>query len=422
MRRVFVSYSRQNLEAVTQLIADMQAVGIDTWHDQTLTGGQRWWDNILANIRECDIFVFALSPESWDSEACKSELGYVMKLGKPILPVLVAEGININLLSAPLNEIQVTDYRRRDKDAAFALLKSINTTPPTPALPDPLPDPPRVPISYLSTLKDRIESHEPLSSQDQITLIFELEEGVRQGRSAVELRDLLLRLKRRDDLLAKIDLKIDEALDNLDEREQTKRNESHPPPPSKPPVPHNFTEDFRPPAKPGICARCQAPLQPGTRFCGSCGNPLEEKSGGLVPLPVNTPAPKVERSETRTYTCPDCDASRLIADVKTWLNAQGFDSQQMETEAQSLLLQIKKRGGWRDWVGMATSLNILFHQAGDTLTVEIGAGKWLDKAAVGAVSMVVLWPLAITAGYGAWEQMKMPDKIFDYIGARLSYK
>ena len=90
MRRVFVSYSRQNLEAVTQLITDMQAVGIDTWHDQTLTGGQRWWDNILANIRECDIFVFALSPESWDSEACKSELGYVMKLRKPILPVLVA--------------------------------------------------------------------------------------------------------------------------------------------------------------------------------------------------------------------------------------------------------------------------------------------------------------------------------------------
>ena len=139
-------------------------------------------------------------------------------------------------------------------------------------------------------------------------------------------------------------------------------------------------------------------------------------------MPVNTPAPKVERSEIRTYACPDGDASRLIADVKAWLNAQGFDSQQMETETQSLLLQIKKRGNWRDWVGMSTSLNILFHQAGDTLTVEIGAGKWLDKAAGGAVGMVLLWPLAITAGYGAWEQMKMPDKIFDYIGARLSYR
>jgi hypothetical protein len=56
------------------------------------------------------------------------------------------------------------------------------------------------------------------------------------------------------------------------------------------------------------------------------------------------------------------------------------------------------------------------------LTVQIGAGKWIDKAAAGTVSMFVLWPLAITAGIGAWEQMKMPEKIFNYIGTQLAYK
>jgi hypothetical protein len=71
---------------------------------------------------------------------------------------------------------------------------------------------------------------------------------------------------------------------------------------------------------------------------------------------------------------------------------------------------------------MATSLNIVFYQSGDTLTVQIGSGKWLDKAAVGTVSFFILWPLAITAGLGAWEQMKMPEKIFDYIGSRLPCK
>jgi hypothetical protein len=88
---VFVSYSRTNLDVVTQLIQDLQAVGVQTWHDQTLTGGQRWWDNILSNIRDCDIFIFALSPESWASEACRSELAYVQQLSKTILPVLVAD-------------------------------------------------------------------------------------------------------------------------------------------------------------------------------------------------------------------------------------------------------------------------------------------------------------------------------------------
>ena len=120
MRRVFVSYSRTNLGAVTQLIKHGKDVGIEMWYDQALTGGQRWWDNILDRIRDCDIFIFALSPESWDSEACKSELAYVVQLGKPIIPVLISDGININLLSAPLSEIQITDYRKRDMEAAPA--------------------------------------------------------------------------------------------------------------------------------------------------------------------------------------------------------------------------------------------------------------------------------------------------------------
>jgi TIR domain-containing protein len=415
MRRVFVSYSRNNLDAVTQLIEDMHAVGIDTWHDQALTGGQRWWDNILANIRECDIFVFALSPESWDSEACKSELSYVVQLGKPILPVLVSEGININLLSPPLNEIQVTDYRRRDKEAAFALLKSINTAPPTASLPDPLPPPPRVPISYLSTLKDRIDSNAPLSSQEQITLFFELEQQVQRGHSPTETRDLLLRLRRRDDLLAKIDSKIDTALRSLQVKDPLPPESIVPPDVGQ----ASRIADHQPSGKPRLCPRCNNQVGAGLNFCGSCG--AKVSTPGMVAEPTD-PAPSVPGTKSRRYICAPADVPRLIADVKGWLSGQAFDCQQMNTEGESTLLQIKKRGGWRDFVGMATSLNILFRQSGDTLTVEIGAGKWIDKAAVGTVSLFILWPLAITAGYGAWEQMKMPENVFDYIGTRLVYK
>ena len=171
MKRVFVSYSRHNLKPVMQLVHDLNAVGVDTWHDQALTTGKRWWDDILANIRECDIYVFALSPESLDSEACRSELGYAEKLCKPILPVRVSGDISLDLLPHPLNEIQVTDCRSGEKESCFALVKSIMSTPLSPALPDPLPAPPPVPISYLSTLNDRIASTEPLSSQEQITLL-----------------------------------------------------------------------------------------------------------------------------------------------------------------------------------------------------------------------------------------------------------
>jgi TIR domain-containing protein len=424
MRKVFVSYSRNNLDVVTQLVADLQAVGMTTWHDQTLTGGQRWWDNILANIRDCEIFIFALSPESWQSEACRSELAYVCGLGKPILPVLVADGINLNLLSAPLHEIQVTDYRSRDKGAAFALLKALNSTPACVPLPDPLPPPPAVPVSYLGTLKERIDFNGTLGAQEQNLLFLELEEAIDEGRSPVEVRELLLSLKRRDDLLAKVAVKVDAALKSLDEKTAMQVRKKAPAPGvglgaagAKKPEIGNVG------GGPSQCPRCQIYVDAESRFCQKCGTPLQQQGSDFAPGPADGDhVQKIPGSTSRRYTCPEEDAVRLINDVKGWLDSQGFDTQQVSADDQSLLIQIKKRGGWRDLVGMATSLNILFHHSSDTLTVEIGAGKWIDKAAVGTVSLFLLWPLAITAGMGAWEQMKMPDKIFDFIGSRLAYR
>jgi TIR domain len=410
MRKVFVSYSRANLDAVTQLVDDLQAVGINTWHDQTLTGGQRWWDNILSSIRDCDIFIFALSPESWQSEACRSELTYVVGLGKPILPVMVSD-VFLNLLSAPLNEIQVTDYRSRDKNAAFALLRAINSAPAAPPLPDPLPVAPPVPISYLSTLKERIEAPALLSPQEQNLLFIELEEAIAEGRSPTEIRDLLLSLKRRDDLLARVGTKVDTALRDLELKIRPKKPAPSPPKPAPvTPKPH------LPPPMANGCPQCQKHIEPNSQFCWSCGASL---AGVAVVTSPGTGVGQIPGSTSRRYACASDDIPRLIGDVRGWLNSQDFDTQQVNTDEDSVLLQVKKRGSWRDLVGMATSLNVVFHTEEDTLTVEIGAGKWIDKAAVGTVSLLILWPLAITAGMGAWEQMKLPDRIFDYVGSRL---
>lgn len=423
MRKVFVSYSRNNLEAVGQLVKDLQDVGFNAWHDRTLTGGQRWWDSILSSIRECDIFIFALSKESWESEACHSELAYVVALGKPILPVLVADNVRLSLLSAPLNEIQITNYLRRDKSEAFAILKAINSTPVAPELPDPLPSPPPVPLSYLGELKDRIESPATLTAQEQNLLFVEIEGAIDKGRSQAEIRDLLLSLKQRDDLLASVGRKVDDALRKVSTPERRQWQPRPPQPPAGPP-PAERTPD------PGVvgssgagglmpangCPQCQKPTQPDWRFCLSCGTalPTPPAVGGSGRIPG---------SKSRRYACPADALATIINDVRGWLNSQDFDTQQIDADEDSVLLQIKKRGSWRDFVGMGTSLNVVFHpEEDDMLTVEIGAGKWVDKAAAGTVSLFILWPLAITAGIGAWEQMKMPDNIFDYIGSRLAYR
>ena len=417
MRQVFISYSRINLEAVTQLVNDLREIGVEPWHDQTLTGGQRWWDSILAQIRGCDLFIFALSPESWASEACRSELNYVAQLGRPILPVLVSDGVNLNRLTRPLNELQVTDYRLRDKRATLALIKAINTSPQAPPLPDPLPPPPDVPSSYVVTLQERIDAPGPLSAQEQNLIFDEIKEKIDQGRSLKEMKELLLCLSKRDDLFKKVGDKIEALLESLEDRQPRQQ----PPPQPMPLVPQRREQpDPQPgnaaqPSGPRACPKCGTQHGEGARFCGSCGTKLPESACG----PNVSTRPGWQGCQ---YVCAPGDIQRVINDIVGWLTAKGFESKQKDTGGQGLLIEVEKKGEWRNLVGMATSLNILFNHSGNTLTVEVGEGKWADKAAGGAVGMFLLPPLAFTAGYGAWEQLKMPERIFEYVGTRLDYK
>ena len=402
MARIFISYSRYNLDPVKMLVQDLEAVGNTVWFDQTLTGGQRWWDSILSNIRECEIFAFALSPESLKSEACKNELAYVVQLRKPILPILLSDDVNVILLPHPLSEIQVIDYRQDDRKTAFAVIKAINSLPPPSPLPDPLPEPPPVPVSYLANLKERIDAAESLNLKEQIALVFELKAGLKEGRSPDEVCELLLRLKQRDDLLAKVATEIDAALDSI------KDNASNQSPRLKGVLTSQVSETHEEETeKASKVERVDHQTDQGLR------DDLHYRKGN---------GPTGQGAKTRRFSCPPENCHQLVAEVKSWLENQDFDCQQLTTESNDILLQITKKGSWRKLVGMSTALNVVLHQAGSTLTVEIGAGKWIDKAAVGTVSLFVLWPLAVTAGYGAWQQMKMPDKIFDFIGNRLVYR
>ena len=140
---IFISYNRQSKALAKTLADDIEALGHTVWFDQELSGGQVWWDKILATVRDCDVFVFVLNPEALNSTACKREYGYATDLGKPVLPVLVAEGVSVNLLPPALSQIQFVDYRKQDRDAALRLARALAAVPPTKPLPDPLPPPPR---------------------------------------------------------------------------------------------------------------------------------------------------------------------------------------------------------------------------------------------------------------------------------------
>src|SRR5438132_14065569 len=132
--KIFISYSRKSRNIADSLAADISALGETPWFDEDLTGGQAWWNEILSQIRHCDLFVFVLDPDSLNSAACKSELKYADDLHKTILPVLISDHVSAGLLPPALSAIQYVDYRVQDRKAAFQLARSMSSIAPAPAL------------------------------------------------------------------------------------------------------------------------------------------------------------------------------------------------------------------------------------------------------------------------------------------------
>lgn len=215
MAKIFISYDRASKDIVEHLVQDLRDDDHEIWFDQHLTGGQKWWDNILSEIRQCEIFVAALTAAFLESKPCQRELKYATDLQRNVLPVRLSDKVLPASLPPNLSELQWVDYCQRNIEALKSLQRTLRRLPKAPPLPDPLPDAPPAPISLISRLREKIDS-DSLTRQDQIQLVFELRQQFRSGDTAKEITDLLQRLKKRDDLFATVSQDIDDLLRDID--------------------------------------------------------------------------------------------------------------------------------------------------------------------------------------------------------------
>ncbi len=227
MPSAFLSYAKSARSRVEVLGEDLSGLGYDAWFDQSLEGGQHWWDEILHQIRECDCFIFCLTRDSLDSQACQLELGYAVDLGKTLLPVLLDEDVQSSLLPPSLAPIQHIDYTLADKAALTGLSRALAGLPDTPALPASLPQPPAVPVSELGHVKTRIDDEASLDADEQESLFFTLKSHLKDPQERKAARQLLVSLRKRRDLLAYLADEIDDALAGAPAEPAPER---HPPP------------------------------------------------------------------------------------------------------------------------------------------------------------------------------------------------
>src|SRR5262249_27490165 len=87
--RIFISYSRDDLEFADQLTAALDTCGFECFIDRHgISGGEDWKRRLGNLIRDADTVVFVLSSTSARSEICAWEVEQAARLSKRILPVI----------------------------------------------------------------------------------------------------------------------------------------------------------------------------------------------------------------------------------------------------------------------------------------------------------------------------------------------
>jgi TolB-like protein len=112
---IFISYSREDQKQALALLNMLRKEGYDVWIDQeAIPGASIWSDEIVQNIKSCDIFLALLSESSVSSPNVAKEIGLAAEHGKTILPIEIGVFELPGRLEYALAGIQKTDYHNEE--------------------------------------------------------------------------------------------------------------------------------------------------------------------------------------------------------------------------------------------------------------------------------------------------------------------
>jgi hypothetical protein len=128
MKRVFISYSREDGDFADNLWHTLEAGEIPTWQDTDLYGGQSWRAEIDLAIQESLAVVVVMSSESAKSEYVAYEWAYALGVGVKVVPVLLK--IAPEELHPALQSRQCLDFSSRSARPWDLLRRAVKATAP----------------------------------------------------------------------------------------------------------------------------------------------------------------------------------------------------------------------------------------------------------------------------------------------------
>ncbi len=125
--------------------------------------------------------------------------------------------------------------------------------------------------------------------------------------------------------------------------------------------------------------------------------------------------------DSRYYPGVEADVSRLVAELRNIFD-QDYEVQTMHVSS-TTIVQARKSSTLRDLTGLSAALTIrVTPEAGGT-RVEIGMQKWLDKAAVAAVALILSAGLLMALpALGAYWQYRLTEDAWKIIEEHIARK
>lgn len=121
-------------------------------------------------------------------------------------------------------------------------------------------------------------------------------------------------------------------------------------------------------------------------------------------------------SESRVFVLNGIKVQAVAARLENFFRSEkGMEVQSSQTTDGYVMQASQPKDGWKTLTGMRLAVTVQMAVMENHLNVTVGEGQWSDKIGAGAIGLFIAWPLAITAGMGAFKQKKLPAEIFQVI-------
>ena len=121
-------------------------------------------------------------------------------------------------------------------------------------------------------------------------------------------------------------------------------------------------------------------------------------------------------SESRVFVLNGIGVQAVATRLENFFRSEkGMEVQSSQTTDGYVMQASQPKDGWKTLTGMRLAVTVQMTVMENHLNVTVGEGQWSDKIGAGAIGLFIAWPLAITAGMGAFKQKKLPVEIFQVI-------